>query len=171
MSISALTRRAALSRLGVFAVFATSAARSVLAQPGGRFRDIRVDVSPLRASAGDPTTAWVQQELPAGLAKVLAGYVSRPDRAGATLVVRIETVYLGPSAGGFGMAGKTTDAIEGVLKVMGPRGGISAETRLRVTTSYTTSGAEQALPEEGYHSRVIALAQAFAGATPGQLGL
>jgi hypothetical protein len=161
----------AFSSLGVFAVLSVSSVRRARAQQSVRFRDIRVDVSPLRASAGDPTTAWVQQELPAAMAKALAGYMSRSDRTGATLVVQIETVYLGPSAGGFGMAGKTRDAIEGVLKVVGPRGGISAETRLRVTTSYTTSGAEQALPEEGNHSRVIALAQAFAGATPGLLGL
>jgi hypothetical protein len=69
------------------------------------------------------------------------------------------------------MAGKSRDAIEGVLKVTGPHGGVTAESRLRVTTSYTTSGAEQALVEEANHSQVIALAQAFAGATPGQLRL
>jgi hypothetical protein len=69
------------------------------------------------------------------------------------------------------MAGKARDAIEGVLKVTGPRGGVTAEARLRITTSYTTSGAEQALVEEANHSGVIALAQAFARATPRQLRL
>jgi hypothetical protein len=54
---------------------------------------------------------------------------------------------------------------------MGARGGVTEETRLRVTASYSMSAAEQALVEEAYRSRVIALAQAFAGATPGQLGL
>ena len=86
-------------------------------------------------------------------------------------MARIDSLYLGPSAGGFGMAGKTRDAIEGVLTVIGARGGVTEETRLRVTASYSTSGAEQALVEEAYRSRVIALAQAFAGAAPGQLGL
>jgi hypothetical protein len=171
MSAFALTRRAALAALGALALPPVVAVRSALAQRSVPFHDIRVDVSPLRASAGDPTAAWVQQELPGALAQALAGYMSRSDRNGATLVVRIEAVYLGPSAGGFGMAGKTRDTIEGVLKVTGPRGGVTAEARIRVTTSYTTSGAEQALIEEANHSRVIALAQEFAGATPRQLGL
>ena len=39
--------------------------RGALAQAGVRFRDVQVDVSPLRASAGDPTADWVQRELPA----------------------------------------------------------------------------------------------------------
>jgi hypothetical protein len=39
-------------------------------------RDIRVDVSPLRATVGDPTAASVEQELPRRLARALAGRVT-----------------------------------------------------------------------------------------------
>jgi hypothetical protein len=113
----------------------------------------------------------VELELPGALAHALPAFLSPSDRDGATLVARIDSIYLGPNAAGFGMAGKTRDAIEGALRLTGARGGVAAETRLRVTTSYSTSGAEQALIEEAYHSRVVSLAQAFAQATPGQLGL
>jgi hypothetical protein len=171
MSAGAVTRRAAVVGLPAFAFLSVVSERGAQGQPIVRFREIRVDVSPLRASVGDPTAAWVQQVLPGALAQALAGYMSRSDPNAGTLAARIETVYLGPSAGGFGMAGGTRDAIEGVLRVIGPRGAVTVETRLRVTTSYSTSGAEQALVEEAYRSRVIALAQAFAGAAPGQLGL
>jgi hypothetical protein len=54
-----------------------------------------------------------------------------------------------PSAGGFEMAGKARDAFEGVL-----------------TASRRTSACRGS-----HRSRVIALAQAFAQATPGELGL
>jgi len=171
MLIGAVSRRTAIAGLGAFAVLAGVPVRCAPAQPGVRFRQIRVDVSRLRANAGDPTAGWVERELPGDLARAVAAFMSPSDRNGATLVARIDSLYLGPSAGGFGMAGKTRDTIEGVLTVIGARGGVTEETRLRVTASYSTSGAEQALVEEAYRSRVIALAQAFAGAAPGQLGL
>jgi hypothetical protein len=148
MSIGAVTRRAALAELGALAVLPAVPVRCAAAQPVVRFRQIRVDVSSLRANVGDPTAGWVERELPGDLAHALAAFTSPSDRNGATLVARIDSIYLGPSGGGFGMAGKTRDAIEGVLTVMGARGGVTEETPLRVTTSYSTSGAEQALVEE-----------------------
>jgi hypothetical protein len=169
MSISAVTRRVALSSLGAFAIIPTGFMRPARAQKAVKLRDIRVDVSPLRASAGDPTAAWVEQELPRDLAQALAPYMAPAERDGATLVVRIQYVYLGPSAGGMGMSGSARDAIEGLLAVRGPGHGAASETRLRATASYSGSS-DQALVEEGYHSRVIALAQAFATWTPRQLG-
>jgi hypothetical protein len=39
----------------VFSIVAAIAAQSALAQPGLTFSSVRVDVSPLRANAGDPT--------------------------------------------------------------------------------------------------------------------
>ncbi len=48
MSASPLTRRAALAALGALAIPAAVPVRRASAQPGVRFRNIVVDVSPLR---------------------------------------------------------------------------------------------------------------------------
>ena len=69
------------------------ACQNALAQSGLPIRDIRVDVAPLRVSAGDPTASWVQQELPDQLSKAMAG---RMTAKGGTLVVQIDFVALGP---------------------------------------------------------------------------
>ena len=58
-----------------------------------------------------------------------------------------------------------------VLIVGGPRAGIAAQTPLRASAAYSPSAADQALIEEAYHERVVALAEAFAGRAPGELGL
>ena len=68
---------------------------AALAQPGLRIRAIKVDVSPIRASMGDPTAAWVEEALPGALAQSLAPYMAPGDRNGATLVARIDYLYLG----------------------------------------------------------------------------
>ena len=65
MSAFPLTRRAALAAFGVVALSPAVAVRSALAQPNVRFRKIVVDVTPLRASVGDPTAAWVSKRFPA----------------------------------------------------------------------------------------------------------
>ena len=171
MSAFPLTRRAALAALGALALPSALAVRSANAQAGVRFRNIVVDVSPLRASSGDPTAVWVQQELPGALAQALARYMAPGDRSGATLVARIDFVYLGPSSGGTGALGSAQDTIKGVLLVRGARGGVAADTPLRAITSYYPMAVDQALVEEAYHGRVTALAQAFAGWAPRQLGL
>ncbi|HEY3624405.1 MAG TPA: hypothetical protein VGL12_18780 [Roseiarcus sp.] len=136
-----------------------------------RFRDIRVNVWRLRASAGDPTADWVEQELPRDLARVFAPYMASAERNGATLVARIDNVDLGSSGGGRGSGGDSVDSIEGVLIVSGPRGGVAAETPLRATAPYQASAVDQPLFEEAYHGRVLALAEAFAGWAPRQLGI
>ncbi len=166
MSTRALTRRAALSALGAVAFTPVA-----LAQSAVRFRDIQVDVSPLRAGVGDPTADWVQQELPGDLAQALAGHLAPGDRNGATLVARIDYLYLGPSSGGPGPGGASQDTIKGVLFVRGSRGGVAAETPLRAITSYYPMAVDQALVERAYYYRVSALAQAFAGWVPRELGL
>src|SRR5271156_1337479 len=109
MSAFPLTRRAALAALGGLALPSALSVRTAHAQAGVRFRNIVVDVSPLRASSGDPTAAWVQQELPGALAQALAGRMAPGDRGGATLVARIDFVYLGPSSGGTGAWGSSQD--------------------------------------------------------------
>jgi hypothetical protein len=171
MSAFPLTRRAALAAFGALALPSALAVRSANAQTGVRFRNIVVDVSPLRASSGDPTAAWVQQELPGALAQALARYMAPGDRSGATLVARIDLIYLGPSSGGTGALGSTQDTIKGVLLIRGARGGVAADTPLRAIASYYPMAVDQALVEEAYHGRVTALAQAFAGWAPRELGL
>jgi hypothetical protein len=169
VSISAVTRRAAFASLGAFTLLSADAVRRARAQSAIRLRDIRVDVSPLRASAGDPTAEWVEQALPGYLARALAPYMSPDERDGATLVARVDTVYLGRTTGGIGPGGGSIDAIEGALIVRGARA--ATATPLRAITSYHPSAVDQALFEEGYHGRVAALAEAFAGWTPRELGL
>ena len=171
MTVYGLNRRAALVALGALALPSALAVRSAQAQPGVRFRNIVVDVSRLRASAGDPTAAWVQQELPRALAQALGGYLAPGDRAGATLVARIDYLYLGQSSGGPGFFHATQDTINGVLMVKGPRGGVAADTPLRAITSYYPMAVDQPLFEEANHERVSALAQTFASWVPRQLGL
>jgi hypothetical protein len=171
MSAFPLTRRAALAAFGALALPSALVVRSANAQTGVRFRNIVVDVSPLRASSGDPTAAWVQQELPGALAQALARYMAPGDRSGATLVARIDLIYLGPSSGGTGPWGSTQDTISGVLVVRGPRGGLAADTPLRAITSYYPNASDLAQIVQSNHWRVSALAQAFAGWAPRQLGL
>ncbi len=170
MSAFPLTRRAALVGLGAFALPAATVP-SALAQPNVRFRDIVVDVSPLRASMGDPTAAWVQQELPGALAQALGRYMAPGARQGAILVARIDDLYLGPNSGGTGAWGASQDTINGTLLVKGPHGGIAAAAPIRATSWYHPMAVDQPLRVESNHWRVVALAQAFAGWAPRKLGL
>jgi hypothetical protein len=166
--MSALTRRAAL--VGALAL-PLVVVRSAMAQPGLRIRAIKVDVSPIRASMGDPTAAWVEEALPGALAQALAPYVAPGDRSAATLVARIDYLYLGPSSGGPGFFRQTQDTINGTLLLKGPRGGVVAKVPLRAISSYYPMAVDQALVERALEGRVTALAQAFAGWAPRELGL
>jgi len=171
MSAFPLTRRAALEALG--ALVLPSFALPALAQAPLRIRAIKVDVSPIRASMGDPTAAWVEEALPGALAQSLARYMAPGDRNGATLVARIDYLYLGPgggATGGFGFR-RTQDTINGTLLVKSPRGGVVAKAPLRAISTYFPMAVDQALVERALQGRVVALAQAFAGWAPRQLGL
>ena len=169
MAISAVSRRAALSAFGALSVFSIAGLRRARAQTALRLREIQVDVWRLRASAGDQTADWVEEELPKDLARALAPYMAPGERNGATLLARIENIDLG--GGGTGRGGGSVNSIEGVLIVSGSRGLVAAATPLRATAPYEQNGADQPLFEEAYHSRVIALADAFAGWAPRQLGV
>jgi hypothetical protein len=173
MSAFPLTRRAALAALGALVVPALAEMPRALAQPGLRIRAIKVDVSPIRASMGDPTAAWVEEALPGALAQALAPYMAPGDRNAATLVARIDYLYLGPSSGGGGFGGfrRTQDTINGTLLVKGPRGGVVANVPLRAISTYFPMAVDQTLVERALQGRVVALAQAFAGWAPRQLGL
>ena len=75
MSIPRWDRRAAIAACGAFAI-QTAMRGGALAQPSPGVGAIRVDVAPLRASAGDPTATWVEHELPHELAQALSGRLS-----------------------------------------------------------------------------------------------
>ncbi len=171
MVASAMTRRAALAALGALAISLTFAAPSAVAYPGLRFREIRVNVAPLRANSGDPTAAWMEQELVRAMAQVLGPYLAPGDRNAAVLEVQIDYIHFGPSSGGTGPAGASQDTVVGAFIVRVPRGGIVSQTPLRAIASYYPSAPDQAMVEEAYHWRVVALAQVFAGWAPRELGL
>ncbi len=166
MTTRVLTRRAALTAVGAI----TLAPMAALAQAPLKFRAVKVDVGPLRENAGDPTAAWVAESLAPALAQSLAPYLAPGDRNGATLIARIGNVYLGPSGGGPNPWGRGQDTIEGDLIVRGPRGVVS-DVPLRAIASYWPNATDQVLWERWNRDRVDALARAFAGWTPRQLGL
>jgi hypothetical protein len=170
MSAFPLTRRSAIAALGALVLPAMTQMRSASAQPGLRIRAIKVDVSPIRASMGDPTAAWVEEALPGALAQSLAPYMAPSDRNGATLVARIDYLYLGSSSGGPGFFHQTQDTINGTLLLRGPRG-VVANVPLRAISSYFPMAVDQTLVERALEGRVTALAQAFAGWAPRELGL
>jgi hypothetical protein len=171
MVASATTRRAALAALGAFGLSWTCAASSAPAQSGLRFGDIVVNVEPLRGLTGDPTAAWMDLALRQALPQVLGPYLAPHGRDAPVLEVRIDWIYLAPSPGGPGPRGSAQDTIVGSFVVRGPRGGIESEIPLRAIASYYPSGVDQALVARAYHGRIVALAQAFAGWAPRELGL
>jgi hypothetical protein len=150
MSTPEWDRRAAIAACGAFALVAGEAA---LAQSGLTVRNIRVDVAPLRANAGDPTATWVEQELPRSLARALAG---RLTARGGTLTVRIDYLTLGPNTGATIHGGSSPDNISGVAML----GGV--QWPVRATTSYAASPIDQTRVEQSNHYRVAQLADALA---------
>jgi hypothetical protein len=153
MSIPEGTRRAAIAAFGAVALIASVGGRRALAQSGQPVRNIRVDVAPLRANAGDPTAAWVEQELPRRLAQALAG---RLTPRGGTLTVRIDYLTLGPNTGATVHGGSSPDNIQGVAMLDG------VQWPVRATTSYSASPIDQTRIEQSNHYRVSALAEALA---------
>ncbi len=166
MTTRVVTRRAALTAVGAI----TLAPMAALAQAPLKFRAVKVDVGPLRENAGDPTAAWVAESLAPALAQSLAPYLAPGDRNGATLIARIGNVYLGPSGGGPNPWGRGQDTIEGDLIIRGPRGVVS-DVPLRAIASYWPNATDHVLWERWNRDRIDALARAFAGWTPRQLGL
>ena len=127
MSTFALTRRAALAAFGASALAMAVAGPIAHARSESAFPNIRVDVSPLRANVGDPTAAWVAEELPAQLAQVLAG---RMAQHGPALVVRIDYLTFGSPGGALGNAEGSYDNIAGVATING------VQVPVRATTTY-----------------------------------
>ena len=145
--------RAATAALLAFGLLVAAGGQDTFAQTAQSFRDIRVDVAPLRANAGDPTAAWVQQQLPGQLAQALAG---RMTRNGAPLTVRIDYLTLGPSTGEMLHASASLDNIVGVAVIGGH------ETPVFATTSYYSSPVDQTMIERSNRDRVAQLTEALA---------
>ena len=148
MSIAEWDRRAAIVACGVIALASAMGNGAARAQSGLPVRNIRVDVAPLRANAGDPTATWVEQELPRQLAEAFSG---RLTPKGGTLVVRIDSLTFGPNKDGWAW-----DNISGLATV----GGV--ERPVRATWRYQASAIDQPMFVQSNHARVSALVQALA---------
>jgi hypothetical protein len=148
MSIAEWDRRAAIAACGAIALVAAMGNGPALAQPSLSVRNIRVDVAPLRANAGDPTATWVEQELPHQLAQALSG---RLAPKGATLTVRVDSLTLGPNKDS-----RAWDNISGVVTL----GGV--ERPIRATSRYWASAIDAATITQSNHARVSAAVQALA---------
>jgi len=152
VSILQISRRVApLALATVLSIAALGEAAS--AQPAPAFRDVRVDVQPLRVNAGDPTATWVEQDLTGQLARALSG---RMARDGAPLTVRIDYLTLGPSTGEMLHASASLDNIQGVAVING------RETPIRATSSYYTNPIDQTMIERSNRERVAQLTEALA---------
>jgi hypothetical protein len=148
MSTHGFTRRAVVAACGALALVLTAAGQNALAQRGLAVRDIRVDGSQLRASAGDPTAAWVERELPRRLAQALSG---RLTPKGGTLIVRIDTLSLGPNSGATIHGGSSPDNIGGVAMIG------NVQWPVRATSTYYASPVDQTMIDQSNHYRVSQL--------------
>ena len=149
MSTPDFDRRAAIAACGAFALVAAMAGKTALARSGLAVGNIGVDVAPLRANAGDPTATWVEQELPRQL--VVALLSGRRTPKGGTLVVRVDSLTLGPNKDG-----RAWDNISGVATVKG------VERPVRATSRYWASAIDPATIARSNHARVSAAVQALA---------
>jgi len=111
MSGQAFTRRGAIVACGAFVLVTAMPGGAALAQTSLAVGAIHVDVAALRAASGDPTASWVEQELPRQLAQALSG---RLTPKGATLIVRVDSLTLGPNKDS-----RAWDNISGVATVGG----------------------------------------------------
>jgi hypothetical protein len=142
------TRRATIAACGAFVLVTAIWGGAGMAQSRLPVGAIRVDVSPLRASAGDPTATWVEQELPRQLAEALSG---RLTPKGATLIVRVDSLTIGPNKDS-----RAWDNISGVVTVRG------VARPMRATSRYWASAIDPATIAQSNHARVSAAVQALA---------
>jgi hypothetical protein len=163
MSMSSLSRRAALAALGACALAGltgcapTNGPAVQAAGPTSAFHisSIEVNTAPLLAQSGNPTAQWAQAALPGALAQAFVANMAPGDPGGATLSVRIDSIYLGQD----GPA--DPDTMKGAATLSGG-GGPARKTRLRATSTYIANPTDQALVEQALQGRVQALSQAFA---------
>ena len=153
MFVFRILDRAALVILSALAFCVAALSQGALAGSATTFRNIRVDVQPLRANAGDPTATWVEQDLSGQLAQALSG---RMARDGAPLIVRIDYLTLGPSTGEMLHSSASLDNIQGVAVINGQ------EMPIRASNSYYTNPIDQTMIERSNRDRVAQLTQALA---------
>jgi hypothetical protein len=164
-----LTRRAALAALG-FAVAATAAKAQ---STGFRFREIRVDVSPLHAMNQDDQAAWVAAVLPGYLRQTFAKYLAPGDRSAGVLVARIDDVSLGEggeNGSPFSMGSDTRDEIEGVGLVLDAHGR-QVQSYPLLASIWAKSGEMSPYRADIDRRRAEMLARGFAQWLPGKMGL
>jgi hypothetical protein len=152
--------------------FASSAASASPLPPDAHFRAIKVDVTHVAESVGDPTASWLAQALPGELQATFANRLAPHDRSAPTLVVRIDRVFLGTSDNGVvGPAGavEALDNIDGSAAVIGPNGADLGVYPLFVPLQNYTGGVNYEMGTE--RRRVNELAHAFAYWLPSQMGL
>ena len=87
------------------------------------------------------------------------------DPGGATLSVRVDSIYLG----GGGPA--DPDTMRGVATLSGGAGGPPRQTSVRGVSTYIANPTDQALVEQALQGRVQALSVAFAYRLKRKLGL
>ena len=166
------TRRAALAAL------ATATAAAVVtgadAQPNGlRFREIRVDVSPLREKVQDQEGAWVAAVLPGYLRQTFAKYLAPGDRSAGVLVARIDDVSIGTqgmNSSPFRLAADTRDQIEGAGLVLDARGRLVQSYPLYASIPAYSQGSSPYRTDID-RRRAETLALGFAQWLPGKMGL
>jgi hypothetical protein len=166
------TRRAALAALTAAAAAAATKA-SAVTQGGLRFREIRVDISPLHEKVQDEEGGWVAAVLPGYLRQSLAAHLAPGDRSASVLVARIDDVTLGVAHSGmspFPLASDAHDSIEGVGLVLDGRGQVAQSYPL-----FCAVGADSfsSLPYQTdiRRGRAETLARSFAQWLPGKMGL
>jgi hypothetical protein len=173
-SNDSMSRRAALAALAASALIGLAGcaptnapAVQAAAQPTSGFHigPVQVDTAPLVAQVGNPTAAWAQAALPGALAQALAGSMAPGDPNGATLSVRIDSIYLG--GGGPG----DPDRMRGAATLSRGAGGAPRQTSVRATSTYIASPVDQTLVEQAMQGRVQALSADFAYAVKRKLGL
>jgi len=163
-SNASMSRRAAVAALAASALIGlggcaptNAPAVQATAQPTSGFHigAVEVDTAPLLAQVGNPTAAWAQAALPGALAQALAGSMAPGDPNGATLSVRIDSIYLGNG-------GPDPDRIRGVATLSGGAAGAPRQTSVRAVSTYIASPVDQTLVEQAMQGRVQALSVAFA---------
>ncbi len=162
-----LTRRAVLAALG----FAAAATAAKAQSTGFRFREIRVDVSPLHAMNQDDEAAWVAAVLPGYLRQTFAKYLAPGDRSADVLVARIDDVSLGAAGeGGVPWGSDTRDEIEGVGLVLDARGR-QVNSYPLFASIWAQSGVTSPYRTDIERRRAETLALGFAQWLPGKMGL
>ena len=174
MDKPALLRAAAISA-GFYAaalLVEPTMAESASLPPDAHFRAIRVDVAPLASSAGEPTASWMAQALPGHLQSVFANRLSPGDHSAPTLVVRVDSLFLGESGNGIGDAtgaDRARDNVQGAGLVVAPDGRTIASFPIFDVLYNYTGGSNYEVGTE--RRRVNELAAGLARWLPGQMGL